>query len=132
MDEKIRVFAEYTRSLASLSKCEERKVAAIITDKDFTQIYSIGINGGPKGLVNCMCKLEGKYGCIHAEVNALIKCRSNADDKVMFITLSPCVACAAAIINAPGSFSTVYYLEEWKNTEGIKLLRWAGIKCVKL
>lgn len=132
MDEKIRVFAEYTRSLASLSKCEERKVAAIITDKDFTQIYSIGINGGPKGLVNCMCKLEGKYGCIHAEVNALIKCRSNADDKVMFITLSPCVACAAAIINAPGSFSTVYYLEEWKNTEGIKLLRCAGIKCVKL
>ena len=132
MDEKIRVFAEYTRSLASLSKCEERKVAAIITDKDFTQIYSIGINGGPKGLVNCMCKLEGKYGCIHAEINALIKCRSNADDKVMFITLSPCVACAAAIINAPGSFSTVYYLEEWKNTEGIKLLRWAGIKCVKL
>lgn len=132
MDEKIRVFAEYTRSLASLSKCEERKVAAIITDKDFTQIYSIGINGGPKGLVNCMCKLEGKYGCIHAEINALIKCRSNADDKVMFITLSPCVACAAAIINAPGSFSTVYYLEEWKNTEGIKLLKCAGIKCVKL
>ena len=132
MDEKIRVFAEYTRSLESLSKCEERKVAAIITDKDLTQIYSIGINGGPKGLVNCMCKLEGKYGCIHAEINALIKCRSNADDKVMFITLSPCVACAAAIINAPGSFSTVYYLEEWKNTEGIKLLKCAGIKCVKL
>ena len=132
MDEKIKVFAEYTRSLSLLSKCEERKVAAIITDKDLTQIYSIGINGGPKGLVNCMCKLEGKYGCIHAEINALIKCRSNATDKVMFITLSPCVACAAAIINAPGSFSTVYYLEEWKNTEGIKLLKCAGIKCVKL
>lgn len=132
MDEKIKVFAEYTRSLSSLSKCEERKVAAIITDKDLTQIYSIGINGGPKGLVNCMCKLEGKYGCIHAEINALIKCRSNATDKVMFITLSPCVACAAAIINAPGSFSTIYYLEEWKNTEGIKLLKCAGIKCVKL
>lgn len=132
MDEKIKVFAEYTRSLSLLSKCEERKVAAIITDKDLTQIYSIGINGGPKGLVNCMCKLEGKYGCIHAEINALIKCRSNATDKVMFITLSPCVACAAAIINAPGSFSTIYYLEEWKNTEGIKLLKCAGIKCVKL
>lgn len=132
MDEKIKVFAEYARSLSLLSKCEERKVAAIITDKDLTQIYSIGINGGPKGLVNCMCKLEGKYGCIHAEINALIKCRSNATDKVMFITLSPCVACAAAIINAPGSFSTVYYLEEWKNTEGIKLLKCAGIKCVKL
>ena len=85
--DRVVVFANFARELAKLSKCEERKVAAIITDKDLAQIYSIGLNGGPKGLVDCMCKIDGKYGCVHAEINALIKCRSDAPDKVMFVTL---------------------------------------------
>lgn len=127
--DRILVFANFARDLASLSKCEERKVAAIITDKDLTQIYSIGLNGGPKGLVDCMCKIDGKYGCVHAEINALIKCHSDAPDKVMFVTLSPCKQCAAAIINTPGGFSAVYYLQEWKDTTGLELLRKAGIRC---
>lgn len=125
--ERIEVFKNFTKELAALSKCSERKVAAIITNKDLTQIYSIGLNGGPKGLVDCMCKIDGKYGCIHAEINALIKCMTDDPGKVMFVTLSPCKQCAAAIINAPGGFSTVYYVEEWKDTTGIKLLRQAGI-----
>lgn len=129
---RINVFARFAKDLSNLSKCDERKVAAVITDKDMTQVYSIGLNGGPKGLVDCMCNIDGKYGCVHAEINALIKCRSDAKDKVMFVTLSPCKQCAAAIINAPGSFSTVYYMEQWKDTSGLELLRNAGIKCIYL
>lgn len=130
--DRIGVFANFAIDLAKLSKCDERKVAAIITDKDLSQIYSIGLNGGPKGLVDCMCSLPGKYGCVHAEINALIKCHSIQPDKVMFVTLSPCIQCAAAIINAPGGFSAVYYMEQWKDTTGIELLKNAGIKCVYL
>lgn len=126
------IFAKFVKDLAKLSKCTERQVAAVITDKDMTQVYSIGINGGPKGLINCMCAIEGKYGCIHAEINALIKCNTAAADKVMFVTLSPCKQCAAAIINAPGGFSAVYYLEEWKDTTGINLLKAAGIKVIHI
>ena len=126
---RIVVFAEFARQLATLSKCEERHVAAIITDRDLTQVYSIGINGGPRGLVDCLCKIDGKYGCVHAEINALIKCKSDSPGKVMFVTLSPCKQCAAAIINAPGGFSAVYYLQEWKDTTGIRILRDAGIHC---
>lgn len=126
------VFANFAKDLAKLSKCEERKVAAVITDKDLTQVYSIGLNGGPKGLVDCMCSIDGKYGCVHAEINALVKCQSNDPGKVMFVTLSPCKRCAAAIINAPGGFSKVYYLEEWKDTTGIQLLRRAGVECMQL
>ena len=122
------VFKKFALDLSALSKCSEKHVAAVITDKALTQVFSIGLNGGPKGLAHCMCNLDGKYGCIHAEVNALIKCRSDAKEKVMFVTLSPCIACAAAIINAPGSFYAVYYMEEWKNTEGIKMLKAAGIR----
>ena len=128
-NERIKVFARFAADLAHLSKCEEKKVAAIITDKDLTQVYSIGINGGPKGLVDCMCNIGGKYGCVHAEINALVKCRSDAPNKVMFVTLSPCKQCATAIINAPGGFSTVYFLERWKDTTGIDLLTNAGISC---
>ena len=130
--DRLSVFATFAKNLSSLSKCEERKVAAVITDKDLSQIYSIGLNGGPKGLVDCMCKIDGKYGCVHAEINALVKCLSDAPGKVMFLTLSPCKQCAAAIINAPGGFSTVYYLEQWKDTTGIDILRNAGIRCIYL
>lgn len=131
-DKRIRIFAKFAEDLSTLSKCEERRVAALITDKDMTQVYSIGINGGPKGLADCMCNIGGKYGCIHAEINALVKCRSSEPDKVMFVTLSPCKQCAAAIINAPGGFSTIYYTEAWKDTTGLELLKNAGITCIYL
>ena len=129
---KLQVFADFVDNLSKLSKCKEKQVAAVITDKDMMQVYSIGLNGGARGLDDCLCETTGKYGCVHAEINALIKCRSDAADKVMFVTLSPCVACAAAIINAAGSFSAVYYIEEWKNDEGLKLLRKSGIKTEKI
>ncbi len=121
------VFKNFTKDLSNLSKCTERHVAAIITDKDLTQVYSIGINGGPVGLANCMCVIDGKYGCIHAEINALVKCTSTDSEKVMFVTLAPCKQCATAIINAPGGFSKVYYFEDWKEDYGIQLLKAAGI-----
>lgn len=127
-DARLKVFKKFAQDLSTLSKCEERKVAALIVDKDLSQVYSIGLNGGPKGLVDCMCKIDGKYGCVHAEINALVKCRSDEPDKVMIITLSPCKQCAAAIINAPGGFSAVYYTELWKDDAGIKLLKSAGIR----
>ena len=134
MDSQARmaVFKDFTNSLATLSKCSERRVAAIITDRELTQVYSIGINGGPKGLADCMCIIDGKYGCVHAEINALIKCRTDRPDKVMFVTLSPCKQCAAAIINAPGGFSAVYYFDEWKDDSGIKLLKAAGIHVARI
>ena len=130
--DKMRVFKSFTQDLAALSKCTERHVAAIITDQDLTQVYSIGVNGGPKGLADCMCVIDGKYGCVHAEINALIKCRTDAPNKVMFVTLAPCKQCAASIINAPGGFTAVYYFEDWKDDSGIKLLRAAGIRVERI
>lgn len=131
-NDRMKVFKDFTQNLATLSKCEERQVAAIITDKSLTQVYSIGINGGPKGLADCMCHIDGKYGCVHAEINALIKDKSSDEGKVIFVTLSPCKQCAAAIINAPKGFSAVYYFEDWKDDTGIKLLRSAGITVTKI
>jgi deoxycytidylate deaminase len=132
MQKRMMVFKQFTENLATLSKCEERHVAAVITDGSLSQVYSIGINGGPKGLQDCLCKIDGKYGCIHAEINALIKCKTESPDKVMFLTLAPCKQCAAAIINAPGGFKAVYYFEDWKEDAGLQLLRAAGVKVIKI
>ena len=130
MNKRVEVFRRFVADLATLSKCEKRQVAAIITDKSLTQVYSIGINGGPRGLADCLCSMGGRYGCVHAEINALSKCNCSDTDKVMFITLSPCVACAAAIVNS--GFSKVYYLEEWKDTAGLKILQNANISVIHL
>ncbi|MNU34854.1 Cytidine and deoxycytidylate deaminase zinc-binding region [compost metagenome] len=131
-DQKLAVFINFTKSLAGLSKCCERGVAAIIADADFSQVHSIGINGGPKNLVDCMCKIDTKYGCVHAEINCLIKNSYTGADKVMITTLAPCNVCAAAIINAPGGFKTVYYMTDWKEDTGTTLLRHAGIQVIKV
>lgn len=125
-------FMAFAKSLAELSKCTEIKVAAVITDSSLTQIYSIGINGGATGLDDCMCVTDGKYGCLHAEINALVKCTVPREaDKIMFVTLSPCKQCAAAIINA-GGFKKVFYGTEWKDDTGIKLLKNANISTIHL
>ena len=126
-EERKQVFKDFVLGLATLSKCTERHVAAIITDTKLTQVYSIGINGGPKGLEDCLCVTDGKYGCLHAEINALIKCQNADPDKVMFVTLAPCKQCATAIINYPGAFSKVFYTEDWKEDSGIRLLKAKGI-----
>ena len=120
-----RVFSRFVLELASLSKCTDKKVAAIITDRDLSQIYSIGINGGPKGGIECLCMLGGKYTCIHAEANAIAKCNVNDKEKVMFCTMSPCVTCASLIINS--GFSTVVVLSDYKDPTGLLLLKDAGI-----
>jgi deoxycytidylate deaminase len=137
--DRIDVFKSFTLELAGLSKCMERGVAAIITDGELSQVYSIGTNGGPKGQVDCLCVTEGKHGCVHAEINALVKCGTFNRGKVMFVTIAPCKQCATAIVNAPGGFSYVYFFEHWIRPStgqidetGVSILRNAGIKALKV
>jgi len=62
---------------------------------------------------------------VHAEMNAIAKCKSDDNSKVMICTLSPCVMCATLIVNT--RFDCVYYLKEWKDTAGLEILEQAGI-----
>lgn len=128
---RLEVMAKFVVSLCDLSKCYDRHTAAIITDADFTQIYSIGVNGGPKGSTyNCLCSIPGKYTCIHAEANAIAKCTSTDMQKTMICSLSPCVTCASLIVNS--GFSAVYFIEEYKDSTGLEILTEAGIYVNKL
>lgn len=128
--DKERVFMNFALELSNLSKCEQRGVAAIITDSKMHQIYSIGLNGGPAAGIDCLCALGGKETCIHAETQAIAKSNTVDNHKVMFTTLSPCVTCAALIVNS--GISSVYYSIDWKDNPGLKLLRAAGIRVLQI
>lgn len=127
---RIEVFRDFVMNLATLSKCKDKGVAAIITDKDGTQVYSIGINGGPRHGLDCLCTLGGKYTCVHAEANALAKCTVADPEKVFFCSLSTCVTCAALIVNSGAS--AVYFVDRYKDDTGLQILQSAGIvvKCI--
>lgn len=122
---RLSVFARFVADLTTLSKCTDKHTAAIIVNGCGDQIYSIGINGGARHDTDCLCVLPGKYTCIHAEQNAIAKCTAVDDRKIMICSYSPCVTCAALIINS--GFSEVYFLEEYKDKTGIQMLRRAGI-----
>lgn len=122
---RLEVFLTFTKNLATLSKCTDKQTAAIIVDAEFKQVYSIGINGGPKGGIDCLCQLGGKYTCIHAEANAIAKCTALDNKKVMICTYSPCVTCASLIVNS--GINTVIYMEQYHDTKGIEILQAAKV-----
>lgn len=117
----------YVLTLASLSKCTQGRVAAGLFAKDFSQIFAIGINGGPKGQQDCLCG-TGKYGCVHAEQNCLVKNRDNTTAKILICSKQPCQMCASLIVNADVNIKEVWYINQYKDDTGINILQEAGIK----
>ncbi len=130
INDKLLVFKEFATSLATLSHCEQRGVAALIIDEDLQQIYSIGVNGGVAKGIQCLCTLPGKETCVHAEAQALAKCTTDVRGKTVIVTLSPCITCATLMINS--GIARVYYVDEWKDIRGLDLLRSVGVTCIQI
>lgn len=116
---------------AENSYCRRRKVGAIIV-KD-QMIISDGYNGTPAGFEN-VCEDENgitKPYVLHAEANAITKvARSNnsSEGSTLYVTASPCVECAKLIIQA--GIRRVVFNELYRITDGVDLLRRAGVECV--
>lgn len=118
---------------AENSYCQRRKVGAIIVKNDM--IISDGFNGTPSGFENVCEDIDGvtKPYVLHAEANAITKvARSNnsSDGATLYITASPCMECAKLIIQA--GIRRVVYNELYRITDGIDLLRRAGVECVHM
>lgn len=127
-NDRLMVFKRFVLDLTTLSKCTDKQVACIITDAAGSQVYSIGINGGAKGGPDCLCQLDGtRYTCVHAEANALAKCTTHDDNKVVVSSFGPCVTCAALMVNS--GIKQFYYMSDYKSEAGLKILRDAGVYC---
>lgn len=121
------VWIQTAQILSARSLDPRSKVGAVIVTEDNTQVLAVGYNGDHRGGPNEVESSQpGQSGFIHAEINALIKCDFNhPKKKKMYLTLSPCRGCAKAIIN--GGIDEVIYLEEYRDTSGIKLLQESGV-----
>jgi Deoxycytidylate deaminase len=117
---------------AKNSYCERRQVGAILV-KD-RMIISDGYNGTPSGFEN-VCEDENgvtKPYVLHAEANAITKvARSNNSSlgATLYITDSPCMECAKLIIQS--GITRVVYARDYRITDGVDLLRRAGIEVEK-
>lgn len=94
---------------------------------DYSQVLSIGYNGVPKGLDNGLCNAStGTCGCIHSEMNAIAKLKTEKDDLTLITTISPCALCSGLIINT-NQISRVIYVKEYRDIQPITQLKAAGI-----
>lgn len=117
--------------ISTRSTCSRLQTGCLIVSPDFKEIFSYGYNGNAQGLPNkCDCDEEGNCGCIHSEVNALIKVRTRSQDLIMISTHSPCLACAKLIINS--NIKIIYFRTFFRDREPIKLLLSQGIRVERI
>ena len=126
-------YLEMAAVWAKNSYCKRRQVGAILV-KD-RMIISDGHNGTPSGFEN-VCEDENgvtKPYVLHAEANAISKVAksgNSSEGATLYVTASPCMECAKLIIQA--GIKRVVYRDEYRLTDGIDLLRDAGIEVEKV
>ena len=120
------VYMRMAEELAKRSTCARLQVGTVITDARLENVVAIGYNGNARGLPNrCDSAVPGSCGCIHSEVNALVKAPGAMRDKVVFVSNSPCVMCAKLMINS--GVTHVFYRKPYRDPSGIELLASAGV-----
>lgn len=138
-------YLDMAKRWSKLSKANRKKVGCLIVKNG--AIISDGYNGTPSGFDN-ICEtsimpksevpkdlnehppnaLITKPEVLHAESNAitkLAKSTQSSEGATMYITISPCIDCAKLIIQS--GIKRVVYGKLYKNKDGIKLLKKAGI-----
>ena len=128
-----RRYLRMARIWAENSYCNRRKVGALIVKE--RMVISDGYNGTPTGFEN-ICEDETgntKAYVLHAEANAITKVAQSSNSSkgaTLYTTASPCLECAKLIIQS--GIVRVVYGEEYRITDGLDLLKRAGISTVFL
>ena len=125
-------YLEMAEIWAQNSYCKRRKVGALLV-KD-RMIISDGYNGTPSGFEN-ICEEDGvtKPYVLHAEANAITKVAksgNSSEGATLYVTASPCLECSKLIIQS--GIRRVVYRDEYRLTDGVDLLRRAGIEVEKV
>jgi dCMP deaminase len=123
------VYMRMAEELAKRSTCARLQVGTVLTDARLEHVVSIGYNGNARGFPNrCDSDEAGRCGCIHSEMNALVKAPGELRDKVAFVTASPCVMCAKLMVQA--HVSHVFFRTAYRDTAGLEVLDSADIVAV--
>ncbi|WP_018357956.1 deoxycytidylate deaminase [Porphyromonas levii] len=130
-DKQVAIDRRYLRMAeiwAENSYCNRLQVGALIV-KD-KMIISDGYNGTPSGFENCCEDQDNKTYpyVLHAEANAITKVaasNNNSSGATIYVTHAPCLECSKLIIQA--GIKRVVYSESYRLTEGLDLLKQAGI-----
>ncbi len=126
-------YMEMAAVWAKNSYCKRLQVGALIV-KD-KMIISDGYNGTPSGFEN-ICEDESgatKPYVLHAEANAITKVAksgNSSEGATLYVTASPCLECSKLIIQS--GIRRVVYRDEYRLSDGIDLLRRAGIEVEKV
>ncbi|MFW6370171.1 MAG: deoxycytidylate deaminase [Bacteroidota bacterium] len=126
-------YLKMARIWAQNSYCVRRQVGALIVKEKM--IISDGYNGTPAGFEN-ICEDENnktKPYVLHAEANAITKvAKSNnsSENATLYVTCSPCMECSKLIIQS--GIRRVVYFDDYHNSDGLSLLKRAGIELVRI
>lgn len=135
-------YREATFLAARRGTCSRKQIGAIAVDNG--RIVASGYNGAPAGVDHCVHDhakendpAYGVYpGCqvaVHAEANLISFCARKGialEGLDLYCTDSPCIKCAQLIINA--GFKFVGYYRPYRLTDGLDLLKSAGVMVVNL
>lgn len=133
------------QTVSTFARCSRAKVGAAIYDIHGV-LKATGFNRVPPGSMLCDHTCDCNAGSqrkhakncrslrpcldvIHAEAEAIAACASNGYRTAlgtMYVTLSPCKACAGLILAA--GIVRVVYAEDYRDPTGLTLLRRAGVR----
>jgi len=136
-EKHIQAYMKTAETFAECSTARRLHVGAIIVKDD--RIISIGYNGMPAGWDNnCEDEIRWPNGdvkflttkpeVLHAEANALAKVARSSESSegsTMFITHSPCFACAKLIYQS--GIRKVYFGQHYRETDGVDFLQKCNI-----
>ena len=129
-----KAYLNMCKTWSELSHCKRHKVGALIVKNNM--IISDWYNGTPSKYYENKCEDSNNgthWYVLHAEANAILKCAKNgisSKDATLYITMSPCKECSKLIIQS--GIKQVFYIEEYRNTEGLDFLEKNNIKVIKV
>lgn len=137
------VYMSTVKIYSRMSKAIRKKVGACLVTTHGIVIPAY--NGTPAGMDNS-CEISKGWSdqthteilvtkpeVIHAELNCILKAAKegvSVVDSVVYVTLSPCVQCAAMMIQS--GVKRVVFGEQYRDDSGIILLRTAGVAVEQL
>lgn len=147
------MFSQICSVVAQRSTCLRSQVGAVIVKEG--RVVSMGYNGPVSGMPACemlepwvrydmdhgklphwreeeirqrVCMGPNCTRSCHAETNAIAfaaRAGVSVEGCTMYCSMSPCINCAKVIVNS--GIKELKYLEEYRDTSGLELLRKAGI-----